>query len=304
MKHRRQALAQPTPQLSLRRKAALLDVHRSGVYYRSKPAQDDQVEVMNQLRDLYQQYPFMGYRRLHLLLRQRGYQVNGKRVLSLMRLMGLAALYPKKNLSKRDHKASVSSYLLKERPAVKVNDVWQIDITYLRMEQGFLYLTALIDMVSRRIMGWDLSPFLETESCLSALRASLSSGYQPLIINTDRGSQFTSAAWRKALEEAGIVLSHNGAGRCCDNVLIERFWRSVKYEEVYLKSYASVQEARASLSGYISWYNSTRAHQSLGYKSPDSVFYQGVSMLAWQEGLGVIKQRGERGENRSDQETE
>lgn len=274
MIERREAIRVNTPGLSLRRKAGLLDVHVSGIYY--KPSFQEDVDVLNELQDLYILYPFMGYRRLTVMLHQRGYMINHKRTLRLMRMSGLQAIYPKKNLSKKRHEEAVYPYLLTTHPPHFSNDAWQVDITYIRMATGFLYLTALIDVISRRIMGWHLSPFLETSSCLTALQKGFETGYVPFIINSDQGCQFTSKAWIDCLLLKGIIISMDGKGRCLDNIYIERFWRSLKYEEVYLKTYDSVGEARKAIDDYMLWYNYHRPHQSLDYKTPECVFKESL----------------------------
>lgn len=270
---RRRALAQTrTPRLSIRQKCEILGIHRSGLYYESRPCKNDEVEVMNQIQDIYGLRPFLGYRRITYFLREEGFMINRKRVLRLLQEMGLQAVYPKINLSKRrmDHK--VYPYLLKERPPLAPNDIWQVDITYIRLSGGFVYLVALIDVISRRVMGWDLSPFLETSSALKALEMALVSGYKPKIINSDQGCQFTSDIWAQTLTSHQIEISMDGKGRCLDNIYIEHFWRTIKYEEVYLKSYETVSIARLEIGEYILWYNKKRPHQSLSNKTPDSVF--------------------------------
>ena len=292
MKARRAYAKQASPDLSLRRKAALLDVHLSGLYYKEKPPKKDEVDLMNDIQDLYSRHPFMGYRRITIFLKRMKCQVNAKRVLRLMRVLGLQALYPKKNLSKRRQEDAVYPYLLKDTPPIKPNDVWQVDITYIRMQQGFLYLTALIDVISRRVMGWHLSPFLETLSCIEALENALAEGFKPLILNSDQGCQFTSAAWINILTLHSIVISMDGKGRCLDNIFIERFWRTLKYEEVYLKTYESVNEARQAIGAYITWYNTKRPHQVLNYQTPDEVFFQELNFEEGKKDPAIFKSQG------------
>lgn len=170
----------------------------------------------------------------------------------------------------------VYPYLLKTYPPVFCNDVWQVDITYIRLGSGFVYLVAIIDVISRRVMGWDLSPFLETGSALAALDHPLSQGYKPWILNSDQGCQFTSEAWTGRLKNHEIAISMDGKGRCIDNIYIERFWRSIKYEEVYLKSYEDVKTARGEIGLYIEWYNQERPHQSLNNQTPNEAFASGL----------------------------
>lgn len=226
---------------------------------------------MNEIRELYLSYPFFGYRRITGMLRGQGHEVNRKCVLRLMGLLGLKALYPKKNLSKRRKGDGVFPYLLKLCPPARSNDAWCVDITYIKLVQGFAYLTALIDVVSRKIMGWCLSPFLDAQSCLEAFHMAVVVAV-PLVMNSDQGSQFTSAYWIEAMARYGIKMSMDGKGRCLDNIPIERFWRSVKYEEVYLKAYESLIEARNAIAAYIEFYNAVRPHQALKYKTPNQVY--------------------------------
>lgn len=226
---------------------------------------------MNDIQEIYLSWPFFGYRRITALLRGRGYDVNRKCVYRLMGVLGLRALYPKKNLSKRKKEDDVYPYLLKLCPPLRANDAWSVDITYIKLVQGFVYLTALIDVVSRKVMGWCLSPFLETQSCVQAFEMAILVAC-PLIINSDQGSQFTSGKWIEIMTHYSIKISMTGQGRCLDNVYIERFWRSIKYEEVYLKTYDSLVEARQAIADYIDFYNALRPHQALNYKTPNQVY--------------------------------
>lgn len=257
--------------LSVRQKAALLGLNRSSLYYPRQGLGIDQIVLMNEIRELYLSYPFFGYRRITAMLRGQGYEVNRKCVARLMSLLGLKALYPKKNLSKRRKEDAVFPYLLKFCPPARPNDAWCVDITYIKLVQGFVYLTALIDVVSRKIMGWCLSPFLDAQSCLDAFNMAVLVA-RPLVINSDQGSQFTSSAWVEAMTLYGIKISMDGKGRCLDNIFIERFWRSIKYEDVLLKSYESLIEARNAIAAYIEFYNSVRPHQALKYKTPNQVY--------------------------------
>lgn len=273
METRRAFVKQLFVKMSLRQKCEALAVNRSSMYYQAIERPEEEVDIMNMIREIYTQRPFLGYRRITVLLkRDYGIEINRKRVYRFMKLMGLHAIYPKMNLSKRRQEEAVYPYLLKQQPPQKPNDAWSIDITYIRMRTGFVYLVALIDIVSRCIMGWDLSPFLETYSALEALKKALASGYVPRIINSDQGCQFTSQAWLKALQEHNIQISMDGKGRCLDNIYIERFWRTIKYEEVYLKSYDTVQIARQEIGHYIDWYNNERPHQSLRDQTPSATF--------------------------------
>jgi putative transposase len=249
----------------------LLAVHRSTLYYRSCRDTVDDVELMNQIRDIFEMYPFMGYRKITAMLRRDRLQVNRKRVLRLMRLMGIQAIYQKRNLSKRRQEDAVFPYLLRENPPVMPNDAWCVDITYIRIQGCYAYFVGLIDVVSRRIMGWSLSAFLDTQSCLEALEMALQIA-MPKMINSDQGCQFTSRMWVDALQSRGILISMDGKGRYLDNIPIERFWRSLKYEEVYLKSYRDLAEARREMGAYVKLYNEIRPHESLRYQTPLEVY--------------------------------
>jgi putative transposase len=261
--------------LSVRCKAQLLQINRSSIYYQSQPVSPEAVTLMNEVQDLYTQYPFMGYRRITAMLRNQGYKVNCKRILRVMHLLELRAIYPKKNLSKRRQKDAVFPYLLKEKPPQRPNEAWCVDITYLKLLQGFVYLVALIDVVSRKVMGWSLSPFLETQNCLEAFEKALTIAI-PVIINSDQGCQFTSQQWVQTLIRYGIAISMDGKGCWYDNIAIERFWQTIKYEEIYLKCYESIAEARQAIAAYIEFYNSVRPHQALGYKTPNQVYKAGL----------------------------
>ena len=254
--------------ISKRRRATLLGVNLSSLYVKQKPLSAYDVTLMNEIQGIYAVHPFKGYRRIFNDLQDEGHSINKKRVLRLMRLMGLQAVYPKKNLSKRRQGDTVYPYLLKDYPPKNSHDCWCVDITYIKIATGYVYLTALIDVVSRHIMGWHLSPYLDTNSCLRALQMALESGHKPLIINSDQGSQFTSKDWIQRLGDEKIKISMDGKGRCLDNIFIERFWRTLKYEEVYLKSYGSIPEVRQEIGKYIIWYNTKRRHQGLGYITP------------------------------------
>lgn len=208
-------------------------------------------------------------------LKRQGHAVNHKRVRRLMRLMGLEAVYPKPNLSKalREHKKY--PYLLKDMVIERVDQVWSADITYIRLSQGFIYLVAIIDWYSRYVLSWKVSITLEKEFCMEALEKALRAS-KPDIFNTDQGAQFTSLEFTCLLDEAGISISMDGRGRALDNIFVERLWRSVKYEEVYLNNYETVREARERLTEYFHFYNTERLHQSLGYRTPSEIYFEKV----------------------------
>ncbi len=257
---------------SIRKQCELLTVNRSRVYYSKKEVCMEDVVMMNEIRDIYEKCPFYGYRRMHAVLIQKGYTINRKKVQRLMQLAGIKAIYPKKKTTKRNQEHRVYPYLLKDLKINRPNQAWQVDITYIKVKRGFVYLVALLDIFSRKIVGWNMSIFLDTVSCLDALDKALQIG-QPDILNSDQGCQFTSEVWISKLNEEKIEISMDGKGRWADNVYIERFWRSLKYESVFLQSFDSVTQAREAIGRYIGFYNRERPHQALGYKTPDAVYY-------------------------------
>ena len=226
---------------------------------------------MRLLDEQYTKTPFYGSPRMTAWLNQQGYAVNHKRVERLMEIMGLQAIYPKPNLSKPAPGHKIYPYLLRDVKIERVDQVWSCDITYIRMSNGFIYLMAVLDWYSRYVLSWSISISLEADFCLEALDTALRRGH-PQIFNTDQGSQFTSDAFTGRLVKAGIDVSMDGRGRALDNIFVERLWRTVKYEEVYLKSYESVPEAIASLRAYLRFYNEERLHQSLGYRTPAAIY--------------------------------
>lgn len=285
MKRRLELACQKVSELSVRRRCQILGVCRSRIYYKPLDRVDDSsITYMNEIQEIYSKRPFQGYKRMTDDLKEMGYIINHKRVYRLMKLMGLQAVYPKKNLSARRQEDVVYPYLLKNHPPINPHDCWCVDITYIKTSKGFVYLTALIDVASRYIMGYSVSPFLDTTSCLDALEMSLKTGFLPKIINSDQGCQFTSQEWVYSLRLLGIQISMDGKGRCLDNIPIERFWRTLKYEEVYLKTYDSVNEARKNLDGYIHWYNHERRHSGINKKRPYEVMIAEKSMISRGDG--------------------
>ena len=258
-------------ELSIRRCCDLLGLNRSTLYYKEKPADIDDIDLLNAIRDIWERYPFYGYRRTTKELRANGVKVNRKRVQRLMAWGGIQAIYPGPNTSRRNKLHAVHPYLLRGLSITRPNQVWMVDITYLRMPNGFMYLVALIDVHSRYVVGWSLSNTLDTEFCIDALKSGLTDA-QPEIINSDQGCQFTSEDWIYFLREWKIKISMTGKGRCLDNVYIERFWRSFKREEFYLNEYGSVKELKNATGAYIEFYNQKRWHQALDYKTPASVY--------------------------------
>ena len=271
-KGRRQELVeQDNEALSVRRQCTLLSVNRSSVYYEAQSIAEDDVELLNEMRDIWEQHPFYGYRKITRSLKADGWQVNRKRVQRLMQQGGIKALYAKPKTSIKDALHRVYPYLLKGMDIVRANQVLQVDITYLRLGGGFMYLVALIDVYSRYVVGWSLSNTLDTESCVDALNQALTHG-KPEIINSDQGCQFTSGKWTQRLIDENIKISMTGKGRCHDNIFIERFWRSFKQEAFYLHDHRDVSELKHAIETYVSFYNHARWHQSLSYETP-AVFY-------------------------------
>jgi putative transposase len=242
------------------------------LYYKEKSPEIDEVDLLNAMRDVWVRRPFYGYRRITAQLRADGIKVNRKRVQRLMRVSGIQAIFPGPNTSRRNQLHKVHPYLLRDLQITRANQAWQVDITYLRMQNGFMYLVALIDVHSRYVVGWALSNTLETTSCLDALKSALMLG-KPEIINSDQGCQFTSEEWVDFLGENSVKISMTGKGRCHDNIYIERFWRSFKREEFYLHEYDSVKALKKAIHAYIEFYNRDRFHQSLGYKTPADVYF-------------------------------
>jgi putative transposase len=274
---RRVMLDRADKALSLRRQCALLGVARSGVYRPVKPANDNDAALMRRIDELFTAWPFLGSRRITAMLRAEGLFVNRKRVQRLMRLMGIAALGPKPRTSKPAPGHRIYPYLLRDVTIERANHVWAADITYIPIERGFLYLVAIIDWASRAVLAWRLSNTMDLSFCLSALEEALARFGRPEIFNTDQGSQFTSAAFTGALAEAGVAISMDGRGRWMDNVFIERLWRSLKYEDVYLKGYADGQEAARGIAEWVAFYNERRPHQALADRTPMAVWRQAIA---------------------------
>lgn len=256
---------------SVRRQCELLDVNRSTLYYEAAPTSDDNLALMREIDELYLKHPFFGSRRITNRLRRKGYLVSRKRVQRLMRLMGIEAIYQKPRTTRRAEDHKVYPYLLRNLTIDRPNQVWATDITYIPMARGFLYLVAIMDWHSRYIVSWKLSNTMESDFCVRTLEEALQHG-QPEIFNSDQGSQFTSNDFTGVLEKAGVAISMDGKGRCMDNVFVERLWRSLKYEEVYMKAYENIFEARAGIAEWVRFYNLERPHQALGYRTPQEVF--------------------------------
>ena len=267
---RREMVDRRYPALSTVRQCVLLNISRSSLNYRRKGTCPKDLAVMKQIDEQYLATPFYGSRRMRVWLGRQGHTVNRKRVQRLMRTMGLRAIYRRPRTSKPGLGHKVYPYLLGGMEITRRNQVWAADITYIPMAKGFLYLVAIMDWYTRYVLAWRLSNTLDADFCVEVLEEALSKG-KPEVFNTDQGSQFTSEGFTGLLERSGVRISMDGKGRYADNILIERLWRTVKYEEVYLKAYSGGREAKAGLDAYFSFYNNQRPHQALGYRTPAEV---------------------------------
>jgi putative transposase len=259
--------------LPVTRQCQLLALPRSSVYYAARPVPAATLALMRQLDELHLEYPFAGSRMLRDLLRLRGVVVGRKHVATLMRRMGIAALYRHPRTTQPHPGHQVFPYLLRDREITLPNQVWAMDLTYLPMRHGFLYLVAVLDWATRRVLAWRLSNTLTTDCCLEALEAAIQAHGCPWILNTDQGSQFTSTAFVACVQQHGIQFSMDGKGAWRDNLFVERLWKSVKYEEVYLHAYDTVHEAHQGLTRYFTFYNGGRPHSALDGRTPDMVYF-------------------------------
>jgi putative transposase len=270
----KKALIEPEhSSISISRQCTLLGLARSSFYYEIQPETEQNLRLMAMLDRQYTARPFYGVRKMTTWLATQGEIVNPKRVRRLLRKMGLEAIYPKPNLSRPQDNVRKYPYLLREAEITAPNQVWSTDITYIPLPQGYVYLVAVIDWYSRYVLSWELSNTMDMTFCLSALEKALAQN-TPKIFNSDQGSQFTSTAFTGRLEKEGILVSQDGRGRALDNIFVERLWRSVKYEEVYLKGYTSVIEALKELEKYFDFYNNERLHQSLSYQTPAMIHFK------------------------------
>src|ERR1700724_3588436 len=269
---RRALIEREAPALPVSRQCRLLAVSRASVYRRPAEISEEDCTIMALIDRQYLARPYYGSRRMAAWLAPQGHVVNRKRVRRLMRLAGLVAIYQRPNTSKPAPANKIYPYLLGGISIERVNQVWCADVTYIPMAKGFLYLVVIMDWVSRAVLAWRLSNTLGAEFCVEALEEALSQYGRPEIFNTDQGSQFTSDDFTGLLEHCGITISMDGKGRCMDNIFVERLWRSLKYEEVYLHAYASVAEATAGVGNWLLFYNEQREHQSHGYRTPRQVY--------------------------------
>lgn len=270
----RRKLIGPGPEPSIRRQCELLEVNRSGWYYKPAGESSLNLELMKTIDELYTENPFYGSRKLWAVLRRQGHLVNRKRVQRLMRLMGIEGICPKRKTSKPDKEHEKYPYLLRGLDITHPNQVWATDITYIPMHRGFLYLVAMMDLFSRFVLAWELSNSLDTDFCIDAIEKAFMYG-EPEIFNSDQGCQFTSIEFTSRLKPRHIRISMDGRRRVYDNIWVERLWRSLKYEEVYLNDYESCCEAMESIDRYFRIYNWERPHQSLNYETPASVYMRG-----------------------------
>jgi len=266
--------------VSMRRRCELLRVGRSGLYYEPVVADVEDLGMMRRMDEMHLKWPFYGSRKLALELRKEGHEINRKRVQRLMRLMGIESVAPKPNTSKPNREHVRYPYLLRNLAVCRSNQVWAADITYIPLARGFAYLVAIIDWHSRRVLSWRLSNTLDSSFCVEALHEALGRFGTPEIFNTDQGSQFTAAAFTDVLRDANVRISMDGKGRCIDNIFVERVWRSLKYEEVYLHAYCDLIEAREGIDRYFLFYNHERSHQALGYQTPDAVYQSAINLAA------------------------
>jgi len=265
--------------LPIVRQCQALGLARSTAYYTPKPVSPEDLALMRRIDELHLQHPFAGARMLRDLLGQEGQRIGRKRVAGLMAKTGIEALYRKPNTSRRKAGDQIYPYLLRELTIDRPNQVWATDITYIPMKKGFVYLVAVVDWYSRKVLSWRLSNTLTTDFCLDAVREAIWRHGTPEIFNTDQGCQFTSAEFTGLLKEHGIRISMDGKGCWRDNVFVERLWRSVKYEEVYLKAYDSVGEAKAQLGAYLTFYNTRRPHRAFDGHTPDAIYFAGLPAM-------------------------
>lgn len=279
LKARKDLIEPRLAELTIAKQCQLLNMNRSTYYYKPAGFTDEDLEIMKIIDETYTMHPYYGTRRMAKFLQGIGFVVGRKGVRRYYRIMGLEAIYPKMNLSKRNMAHKVYPYLLKGLKIIRPNQVWSADITYIRLQHGFVYLVAIIDWYSRYILSWRVSITLESEFCVEALEEALSKYGKPEIFNTDQGVQFTSLNFTKVLIGNGIRISMDGRGRALDNIFIERFWRSLKQEKIYRIALMTVKEAKDNISNYMEFYNNHRMHQSLDYKKPREIYLGSIDAV-------------------------
>lgn len=277
--NKRRAMVTDSSRVSMRRQCQLLAVCRSSLYYQPKPTSLEELALMRRIDEVHLAFPFYGSRKLTRCLKDEGKGVNRKHIQRLMRVMGIEAVAPKPDTSRPAPEHPKYPYLLRNVRVYRVNQVWCSDVTYIPMAEGFAYLVAIMDWYSRRVLAWRLSNTLDAAFCLDALKEALACFGKPEVFNTDQGSQFTDSDFIDVLRDHDVKISMDGKGRYMDNIFIERLWRSVKHEEVYLHAYEDVGEARQGIGRYLNFYNLERPHQALGYQTPDA-FYRGLVLAA------------------------
>jgi putative transposase len=267
------------PELSIQSQCQLLGISRSSYYYQPQDISDEELRLLKLLDEQYLKTPFYGSRKMTVYLRLLGYEVNRKRVIRLMHQLGLQTIYSKKRttIPNPDHKTY--PYLLRGLDIIHSNQVWCTDITYLPMRKGHFYLVVIMDWYSRKVLSWRISNTMEVDFCLEALSEALLTYEKPEIFNSDQGSQFTANEFTKCLKEAKVKISMDGRGRCYDNIFIERLWRSIKYELIYLCEFDDGKHLKKEVKKWIEWYNTERFHQALDYQTPDTVYWQGLNKV-------------------------
>ena len=270
----------PNHELSLTRQAELLDLSRASLYYTPVQTSEADLKLMRRIDELHLQWPFLGSRMLRDMLRLESIEVGRKHVTTLMRKMGIEAIYRRSNTSRRHPRHAIYPYLLRHLTIDRPNQVWATDVTYIPMARGFVYLVAIIDWFSRRVLSWRISNSMTADFCVDALQEAISRYGVPEIFNTDQGSQFTASSFICVLQKNHIQISMDGRGAWRDNVFVERLWKSLKYEEVYLHAYDSVADAKSGIGKYLSFYNSRRPHSSLDRRTPDHVYFDSQPLAA------------------------
>lgn len=275
---KRKAMIDRAQALPVTKQCQLVQVSRSSIYYRPVSVSEEDDQLMRVIDEIHLKRPFLGSRRIRDELIDQGHQVNRKKVRRLMQKMGIRAIYPRPSTSRPSKGHRIYPYLLRDLEITRPNQVWATDITYLPMARGFLYLVAIMDWSSRKVLSYRISNTMESDFCVEALQEALRRYGKPEIFNTDQGAQFTSEAFTGALKAAGISISMDGKGRWVDNVFVERLWRSLKYEEVYLKAYKNTREARAGIGSYFEYYNGDRRHQGLDRLTPDEAYFDHLNL--------------------------
>jgi len=271
-------MIQPTAALSIARQAELLDVSRSSVYYRPKPDSTEELDLLKRLDEIFTENPMYGSRRMQAMLKRDGILVGRRRIRRLMKKLGLWAITPKPDTSRPHPEHKIYPYLLRGLVIDRPNQVWATDITYIPMQKGFMYLVAILDWATRRVLAWRLSNTLTADFCVAALNEAILRYGKPEIFNSDQGSQFTSEEFTGVLKKHGIQISMDGRGRCYDNIFVERLWWTVKHEWVYLRPAENGLAQKASLAAFFDWYNRRRPHQSLGWKTPDETYFGALAV--------------------------